>query len=107
MRNRSSVIRSVHRRVGLGVAAAFQHSSLFLPETVLENVLLAGVRRAGSRNAAIAQGMSVVLVEQNLSLARSTARSVAVMQKGVIVHSSTGTEFTSRPEDLGRLLGVG
>ncbi|MET9851598.1 ABC transporter ATP-binding protein [Streptomyces sp. NPDC006450] len=39
----------VHRRVGLGVAATFQHSSLFLRETVLENVLLAVVRRAGSR----------------------------------------------------------
>ncbi|MCX5301235.1 ABC transporter ATP-binding protein [Streptomyces sp. NBC_00193] len=39
----------VHRRVGLGVAATFQHSSLFLRETVLENVLLAVVRRTGSR----------------------------------------------------------
>ncbi|WP_407836048.1 ABC transporter ATP-binding protein [Streptomyces sp. DSM 116496] len=49
----------VHRRVGLGVAATFQHSSLFLRETVLENVLLAVVRRtgsrAGSRDAAIAK----------------------------------------------------
>ncbi|MFD5145710.1 ABC transporter ATP-binding protein [Streptomyces sp. NPDC058401] len=53
-----------------------------------------------------AQGMSVVLVEQNLALALSVARSVAVMQKGVMVHQSTATEFTSRPEDLRRLLGV-
>ncbi|MFD5145709.1 ABC transporter ATP-binding protein [Streptomyces sp. NPDC058401] len=45
----------VHRRVGLGVAATFQHSSLFLRETVLENVLLAVVRRTGPRNAAIAR----------------------------------------------------
>ncbi|HEY9374403.1 ABC transporter ATP-binding protein [Streptomyces sp.] len=37
----------VHRRVGLGVAATFQHSSLFLRESVLENVLLAVVRRDG------------------------------------------------------------
>lgn len=37
---------SVDRRVGLGVAATFQHSSLFLRETVLENVLLAVERRA-------------------------------------------------------------
>ncbi|MGW1770971.1 ABC transporter ATP-binding protein [Streptomyces sp. NPDC002104] len=42
----------VHRRVGLGVAATFQHSSLFLRETVLENVLLAVTRRSGSRGAA-------------------------------------------------------
>ncbi|MBT2450577.1 ABC transporter ATP-binding protein [Streptomyces sp. ISL-43] len=40
---------SVDRRVGLGVAATFQHSSLFLRETVLENVLLAELRRAGNR----------------------------------------------------------
>ncbi|MEU7725577.1 ABC transporter ATP-binding protein [Streptomyces sp. NPDC040724] len=38
----------VHRRVGLGIAATFQHSSLFLPETVLENVLLAALRRGGA-----------------------------------------------------------
>ncbi|MDX3534631.1 ABC transporter ATP-binding protein [Streptomyces sp. MB09-01] len=38
----------VHRRVGLGIAATFQHSSLFLRETVLENVLLAALRRAGA-----------------------------------------------------------
>jgi branched-chain amino acid transport system ATP-binding protein len=30
----------VHRRVALGVATTFQHSSLFLRETALENVLL-------------------------------------------------------------------
>ncbi|MFF4010822.1 ABC transporter ATP-binding protein [Streptomyces sp. NPDC001717] len=38
---------SVERRVGLGVATTFQHSSLFMRETVLENVLLAVLRRAG------------------------------------------------------------
>ncbi|MFI5666030.1 ABC transporter ATP-binding protein [Streptomyces sp. NPDC051704] len=37
----------VHRRVGLGVAATFQHSSLFMRESVLENVLLALLRRPG------------------------------------------------------------
>ncbi|MFJ8666308.1 ABC transporter ATP-binding protein [Streptomyces sp. NPDC093600] len=39
----------VSRRVGLGVAATFQHSSLFLRETVLENVLLAVLRQASTR----------------------------------------------------------
>ncbi|MFF3209634.1 ABC transporter ATP-binding protein [Streptomyces sp. NPDC002886] len=53
-----------------------------------------------------AQGMSVVLVEQNLGLALSAAGTVAVMRKGVIVHRSTGAECASHPEDLRRLLGV-
>ncbi|WP_405792276.1 ABC transporter ATP-binding protein [Streptomyces sp. NBC_00029] len=38
----------VHRRVGLGTAATFQHSSLFMRETVLENVLLAALLRTGA-----------------------------------------------------------
>jgi len=35
------------RRVGRGLVRTFQHSSLFLSATVLENVLLAAQRRAG------------------------------------------------------------
>ncbi|MEU6882455.1 ABC transporter ATP-binding protein [Streptomyces sp. NPDC046712] len=38
----------VDRRVALGFAATFQHSSLFMRETVLENVLLAVLRRPGT-----------------------------------------------------------
>ncbi|WP_323186041.1 MULTISPECIES: ABC transporter ATP-binding protein [unclassified Streptomyces] len=53
-----------------------------------------------------AQGMSVVLVEQNLGLALSVAQDVAVMQKGRIVHRAACEEFRSRPEDRRRLLGV-
>ncbi|MFD3694894.1 ABC transporter ATP-binding protein [Streptomyces sp. NPDC058646] len=53
-----------------------------------------------------AQGMSVVLVEQNLGLALSVARTVAVMRKGVIVHQAAGAELAARPADLRRLLGV-
>ncbi|NDL59362.1 ATP-binding cassette domain-containing protein [Phytoactinopolyspora sp. XMNu-373] len=36
----------VHRRADVGVITTFQHSSLFLRETVLENVLLAVARKA-------------------------------------------------------------
>ncbi|MEV7445419.1 ATP-binding cassette domain-containing protein [Streptomyces sp. NPDC091204] len=53
-----------------------------------------------------AQGMTVVLVEQNLGLALSAARQVAVMRKGRIVHRAAAAEFASRPEDRRRLLGV-
>ncbi|MFI7353917.1 ABC transporter ATP-binding protein [Streptomyces avidinii] len=53
-----------------------------------------------------AQGMTVVLVEQNLGLALSVAEHVAVMQKGGIVHRAACAEFASRPDDRRRLLGV-
>ncbi|MFG2328112.1 ABC transporter ATP-binding protein [Streptomyces sp. NPDC048604] len=60
----------VDRRVALGVAATFQHSSLFMRETALENVLLAVLRRPGTglggwrkvsaRAAAIAQARTLL-----------------------------------------------
>ncbi|MBT2469328.1 ABC transporter ATP-binding protein [Streptomyces sp. ISL-66] len=60
----------VDRRVALGVAATFQHSSLFMRESVLENVLLAVLRPAGTglggwrkvsaRAAAIAQAHTLL-----------------------------------------------
>ncbi len=53
-----------------------------------------------------AQGMTVVLVEQNLGLALSVAQHVAVMQKGRIVHQAACADFVSRPDDRRRLLGV-
>lgn len=36
-----------HQRVGRGLVRTFQHSSLFLSATVLENIVLAAQRRAG------------------------------------------------------------
>ncbi len=39
---------SEHRRVRRGIVRTFQHSSLFLSQTVLDNVLLAAQRRAGA-----------------------------------------------------------
>ncbi|MFB7785130.1 ABC transporter ATP-binding protein [Streptomyces vinaceus] len=53
-----------------------------------------------------AQGVSVVLVEQNLGLALSVADDVAVMRKGRIVHRAPCAEFAARPEERRRLLGV-
>ncbi|MFJ3908501.1 branched-chain amino acid transport system ATP-binding protein [Streptomyces sp. 2132.2] len=53
-----------------------------------------------------AQGVSVVLVEQNLGLALSVAHDVAVMRKGRIVHRAPCAEFAARPEERRRLLGV-
>ncbi|WP_327739716.1 ABC transporter ATP-binding protein [Streptomyces nojiriensis] len=53
-----------------------------------------------------AEGMTVVLVEQNLGLALSVAEHVAVMRKGSIVHRAACAEFASSPDDRRRLLGV-
>ncbi|WP_327256324.1 ABC transporter ATP-binding protein [Streptomyces sp. NBC_01244] len=60
----------VHRRVGLGVAATFQHSSLFMRETVLENVLLAVVRRIGSRPGSRAGNRAAAIAQAHELLAR-------------------------------------
>ncbi|WP_328302080.1 ABC transporter ATP-binding protein [Streptomyces sp. NBC_00435] len=61
---------SVDRRVGLGVAATFQHSSLFLRETVLENVLLAVERPPGAgtgrRRRARARGVAIARARELL-----------------------------------------
>ncbi|WP_314247127.1 ABC transporter ATP-binding protein [Streptomyces kutzneri] len=53
-----------------------------------------------------AEGMTVVLVEQNLGLALSVAEHIAVMQKGSIVHRAACAAFASSPDDRRRLLGV-
>jgi branched-chain amino acid transport system ATP-binding protein len=54
-----------------------------------------------------AEGMSVLLVEQDLHAAFSLSDRVLVMQKGRIVHDSTTAEFRSDAERGRRLLGVG
>ncbi|MFJ8666309.1 ABC transporter ATP-binding protein [Streptomyces sp. NPDC093600] len=51
-------------------------------------------------------GMTVVLVEQNLGLALSVAQNVAVMQKGRIIHQTDCAQFQSSPDTRRRLLGV-
>ena len=52
-------------------------------------------------------GMSVLLVEQDLRLAFSVAEHVAVMAKGVVAAHCTTAEFRSRPDLARSLLGVG
>lgn len=52
-------------------------------------------------------GMSVLLVEQDLRLAFSVAEHVAVVQKGAVAAYCTTAEFRSRPDLAQSLLGVG
>ena len=53
-----------------------------------------------------AEGVTLVIVEQDLHLAFAVADDIAVMDKGVIVHRSTTREFRSDSSVAHRLLGV-
>ncbi len=53
------------------------------------------------------EGLSVLLVEQDLHAAFALCDRILVMQKGTIVHDSTTREFRSDAERGRRLLGVG
>ena len=52
------------------------------------------------------QGLSVLLVEQDLRTAFAVADEVAVMRKGEIVHRSPTLEFRGDAALASRLLGV-
>lgn len=54
-----------------------------------------------------AEGITVLIVEQDLRAAFSVANRVVVMEKGRIVHTSTTDEFRGDAERARRLLGVG
>ncbi|MQA84810.1 MAG: ATP-binding cassette domain-containing protein [Streptosporangiales bacterium] len=53
-----------------------------------------------------AEGLAVLLVEQNLRVAFALADEIVVMQKGRIVHRSGTTEFRRSPDIARRFLGV-
>ncbi|HET6391233.1 MAG TPA: ABC transporter ATP-binding protein [Blastococcus sp.] len=53
-----------------------------------------------------AEGVTLVVVEQDLHLAFAVADDIAVMDKGLIVHRSTTHEFRSDSSVAHRLLGV-
>jgi len=52
------------------------------------------------------EGLSVLLVEQNLALALSVGDHVYVVDKGIIVHSMSAAEARDDPTVLERLLGI-
>ena len=70
-----------------------------LAPTVVTNVteLIAGLRR---------EGISVLLVEQDLRAAFTLADEIAVMRKGQIVHRAPTPEFRRDPAHAQELLGV-
>jgi branched-chain amino acid transport system ATP-binding protein len=52
------------------------------------------------------EGLSILIVEQNLSLALELADRVYVMNKGQIVFTGTPTDLRSQPETMHQYLGV-
>ncbi len=53
-----------------------------------------------------AEGVAVLLVEQDLHLAFDAAAEMAVMDRGSIVHRASTAEFRADPAVAQRLLGV-
>lgn len=51
-------------------------------------------------------GVTVLLIEQDLHLAFAVCDDVAVMEKGAVVHSSATTDFRQDRDTAHRLLGV-
>jgi branched-chain amino acid transport system ATP-binding protein len=61
---------------------------------------------AGVVETLCAEGVAVLLVEQDLHLAFAVAGEIAVMEKGVLVHRVPTPEFRRDPETAYRLLGL-
>ena len=53
-----------------------------------------------------AEGLSILLIEQNLPLALSVADRVHILSRGQIVHSSTPAELGASDDVKSRYLGV-
>lgn len=51
-------------------------------------------------------GVSILLVEQNIRTALAVCERVYVMEKGVIVHEGGSQELRANPEIIHRFLGV-
>lgn len=88
-----------------GVALVSQGRRVFAPLTVAEHLSIA--RGRDLVRSVCEQGMSVLLVEQDLRLAFSVSGRVAVLQKGRVAHSSTTSDFRAQPELAHSLLGFG
>ena len=52
------------------------------------------------------QGLSILLVEQNLPLALAVANRIHILSRGQIVHSSTPAELMASEDDKSRYVGV-
>jgi branched-chain amino acid transport system ATP-binding protein len=87
--------------------ALMSNPSLLLMDEPTEGLAPLLVREVGRVIGELrAEGLSLLLVEQNLSLALSVADRVHILSRGQIVHSSTPSELTANEEVKSRYLGV-
>ena len=52
------------------------------------------------------QGVSILLVEQNIRMALRICSKIAIMEKGVVVHEAPSEEIKQQPEIIHRYLGL-
>ncbi|MDV7200148.1 ABC transporter ATP-binding protein [Roseovarius sp. 10] len=52
------------------------------------------------------QGVSILLVEQNIRMALKICTKIAIMEKGVVVHQGSSEELQNQPEIVHRYLGL-
>ena len=87
--------------------ALMSNPELLLMDEPTEGLAPLLVREVGRVIGALrADGLSILLVEQNLPLALSVADRVHILSRGQIVHSSTPAELTANEEVKSRHLGV-
>jgi len=82
----------------------FERSSTTAINAYLQPVVASYIGRLESELKA--QGFSIVLVEQNTTLALRVADDVAILNTGRLVHEGTAADLQSRPEVLHANLGV-
>ncbi|SHN38194.1 ABC transporter ATP-binding protein [Cryptosporangium aurantiacum] len=87
--------------------ALLTNPSLLLLDEPSDGLAPAIVEQVGAVLRTVRQeGVTVLLVEQNLRLAFTVGERIAVMEKGRIVHQVPTRQFRSEPDTARRLLGV-
>ncbi|HYB43783.1 MAG TPA: ABC transporter ATP-binding protein [Candidatus Methylomirabilis sp.] len=106
-RNRADKLSGGEQQMLAIGRALMANPDLLLMDEPTEGLAPLIVREVGRVLADLrAQGLSILLVEQNLPLALDVADRVHILSRGQIVHSSTPAELTASDEITSRYLGV-
>ena len=106
-RNRANKLSGGEQQMLAIGRALMSNPELLLMDEPTEGLAPLLVREVGRVIGALrADGLSILLFEQNLPLALSVADRVHILSRGQIVHSSTPAELTANEEVKSRHLGV-